>query len=140
MTQARTGPPTSWMDCGALPNLSQQGEPGFARNNNRIAGEAKGDYLCFLNNDVFVDGDWLIPMLAVFESKEKVGMVGNASETGGISAIRSYGVVFAPQGNLRHYGQGFLASSLQGRGPGVERRHCGLLSGQEGGLSGIGRI
>ena len=87
---------------------------GFARNNNRIAGEAKGDYLCFLNNDVFVDGDWLIPMLAVFESKEKVGMVGNVQRLAGSRRFDHMGVVFAPQGNPRHYGQGFWHRPFKG--------------------------
>ena len=87
---------------------------GFARNNNRIAGEAKGDYLCFLNNDVFVDGDWLVPMLAVFESKEKVGMVGNVQRLAGSRRFDHMGVVFAPQGNPRHYGQGFWHRPYKG--------------------------
>ena len=87
---------------------------GFARNNNRIAGEAKGDYLCFLNNDVFVDDDWLVPMLAVFESKEKVGMVGNVQRLAGSRRFDHMGVVFAPQGNPRHYGQGFWHRPFKG--------------------------
>ena len=87
---------------------------GFARNNNRLAGEAKGDYLLFLNNDVFVAGDWLIPMLAVFESKEKVGMVGNVQRLAGSLRYDHMGVVFAPQGNPRHYGQGFWHRPFKG--------------------------
>ena len=37
----------------------------FAANNNFLAREAQGEFLCFLNNDVLVEGDWLQPMLAV---------------------------------------------------------------------------
>lgn len=88
---------------------------GFARSNNRLAGEAKGDYLLFLNNDVFVAGDWLIPMLAVFESKEKVGMVGNVQRLADSRRYDHMGVVFAPEGNPRHYGQGFWHRPFKGQ-------------------------
>jgi len=81
---------------------------GFAKNNNLGAREARGEYLCFLNNDVFVQGDWLRPMLRVFEQKEKVGMVGNVQKLAGSRRYDHMGVVFAPQGNPRHYGQGFF--------------------------------
>ncbi len=88
---------------------------GFARNNNRLAREATGDYLLFLNNDVFVNGDWLIPMLKVFQSKEKVGMVGNVQRLAGSLRYDHMGVVFAPQGNPRHYGQGFWHRPFKGQ-------------------------
>ena len=87
---------------------------GFAKNNNLGAKEARGEYLCFLNNDVFVQGDWLRPMLRVFEQKEKVGMVGNVQKLAGSRRYDHMGVVFAPQGNPRHYGQGFLHHPFKG--------------------------
>ena len=87
---------------------------GFAKNNNLGAKEARGDYLCFLNNDVFVQDDWLRPMLRVFEQKEKVGMVGNVQKLAGSRRYDHMGVVFAPQGNPRHYGQGFLHRPFKG--------------------------
>jgi len=81
---------------------------GFAKNNNRGARQARGEFLCFLNNDVFVQGDWLTPMLRVFEEKEKVGMVGNVQKLAGSRRYDHMGMVFSPQGIPRHYGQGFL--------------------------------
>ena len=50
---------------------------GFAKNNNLAASKAKGEFLCLLNNDVFVKGDWLLPMIKVFEEKEDAGVIGN---------------------------------------------------------------
>ena len=50
---------------------------GYAKNNNYAAREAKGEFICFLNNDVFVQGNWLLPMIEVFQTKKMVGMVGN---------------------------------------------------------------
>ena len=78
---------------------------GFAKNNNLGAHEARGEYLCFLNNDVFVQGDWLRPMLRVFEQKEKVGMVGNIQKLAGSRRSDHMGVVFSPQGKPCHYGK-----------------------------------
>ena len=88
---------------------------GFAKNNNLGAQEAQGEYLCFLNNDVFVQGNWLLPMLQVFKEKQDVGIVGNVQK---LSDSRSYdhmGVVFSPQGNPRHYGQGFYHRPFKGK-------------------------
>ena len=47
-------------------------------------------------------------MLRVFEQKEKVGMVGNVQKLAGSRRYDHMGVVFALQGNPRHYGQGFF--------------------------------
>ena len=87
---------------------------GFAKNNNLGAREAKGEYLCFLNNDVFVQGDWLRPMLRVFERKEKVGIVGNVQKLAGSRRYDHMGVVFSPTGKPIHYGQGFLHRPFKG--------------------------
>ena len=87
---------------------------GFGKNNNWLAREAKGEFLLFLNNDAFVQGDWLMPMLRVFESKEKVGFVGNVQRLHGSNRFDHMGVVFSPYGNPRHYGQGFLTNSFKG--------------------------
>jgi GT2 family glycosyltransferase len=81
---------------------------GFAKNNNKAAREARGEFLCFLNNDVFVQGDWLSPMLRVFDEKEKVGMVGNVQKLADSRRYDHMGMVFSPQGIPRHYGQGFF--------------------------------
>jgi GT2 family glycosyltransferase len=81
---------------------------GFAKNNNKAAREARGEFLCFLNNDVFVQGDWLTPMLRVFEEKEKVGMVGNVQKLAGSRRYDHMGIVFSPEGLPKHYGEGFL--------------------------------
>ncbi len=87
---------------------------GYAKNNNRLANEAKGDILCFLNNDVFVKGDWLRPMIEALSSYPNVGIVGNVQQLAGSSTYDHMGVVFSPQGNPRHYGQGFRMNSFKG--------------------------
>ncbi len=87
---------------------------GFAKNNNWLAREAKGKYLLFLNNDAFVEGNWLNPMLQVFEVKEKVGFVGNVQRLYQSNRFDHMGVVFSPYGNPRHYGQGYLSQPFKG--------------------------
>ena len=87
---------------------------GFAKNNNWMAREARGEYLLFLNNDAFVGGDWLNPMLNVLKEKSKVGFVGNVQKLYGTKRFDHMGVVFSPLGNPRHYGQGFFHRSFKG--------------------------
>jgi len=87
---------------------------GFSINNNRLALEAKGEYLLFLNNDAFVKGDWLAPMLAVFQKHESVGMVGNVQKLAGSIRYDHMGVVFGPGGHPRHFGQGYFHNPFKG--------------------------
>tara|TARA_B100001093_G_scaffold327293_1_gene312270 strand:+ start:582 stop:1457 length:876 start_codon:yes stop_codon:yes gene_type:complete len=87
---------------------------GFSKNNNAMAQQARGEYLCFLNNDVFVEGDWLNPMIKVFENYDKVGIVGNVQKLVDSNSFDHMGVVFAPEGNPRHYGQGFIHRPFKG--------------------------
>ena len=87
---------------------------GFAKNNNFATSKAKGEFLCLLNNDCFVEGDWLLPMIEVFKQKENVGVVGNVQRRAGTKMYDHMGVVFGPQGNPRHYGQWFKKKAFCG--------------------------
>jgi GT2 family glycosyltransferase len=87
---------------------------GFAKNNNFAAEKAKGEFLCFLNNDVFVMGNWLLPMIEVFKTKEKVGMVGNVQRLANSWRYDHMGMVFSPQAIPCHYGQGFFRRPFKG--------------------------
>ncbi|MDA8775591.1 glycosyltransferase family 2 protein [Opitutales bacterium] len=81
---------------------------GYAKNNNFAAREAKGEFICFLNNDVFVEGNWLLPMIEVFQTKKMVGMVGNVQKLANSIKYDHMGIVFSPEGKPVHYGQGFF--------------------------------
>jgi GT2 family glycosyltransferase len=56
--------------------LRNEANLGFLLSCNRAAGEARGEYLLFLNNDTQVQEGWLDHMLALFGSEERVGLVG----------------------------------------------------------------
>ena len=114
---ASTDGTASYLD--SLPNgyraFHRDKSCGFAKNNNWLSREAKGEFLLFLNNDAFVKGDWLIPMLRVFESKQNVGFVGNVQKLYQSNRFDHMGMVFSPYGNPRHYGQGFFTNSFKGK-------------------------
>ena len=70
--------------------LSDPGEFNFSRINNMAAAKARGDILCFLNNDTeIVSVDWLNRARA-FLSLDEVGMVGAR--------------LLFPDGTLQHFG------------------------------------
>jgi O-antigen biosynthesis protein len=57
-------------------HLRSESNVGFLRNVNRAAGEARGEYLCLLNNDVIVESGWLDTLVATLEQQPDVGAVG----------------------------------------------------------------
>ncbi len=70
--------------------LSDPGDFNFSRINNMAAEQAKGEILCFLNNDTeVVSADWLNRARA-FLSQEEIGMVGAR--------------LLYPDGTLQHFG------------------------------------
>ncbi len=48
----------------------------FARANNRGVASARGEYICFMNNDIEVLHGWLPPLYEVINGDEKIGAVG----------------------------------------------------------------
>jgi GT2 family glycosyltransferase len=88
---------------------------GFSINNNAMARRANGEFVLFLNNDAFVSGDWLTPMLNVFELHQDVGMVGNVQRLVNSSRFDHMGVVFGPGGHPRHYGQSYFHNPFKGK-------------------------
>ena len=61
-----------------------------------------------------MEGDWLLPMIKVFEEKENVGVVGNVQKLAFSNRFDHMGVVFGPLGNPRHYGQWFKDRKFSG--------------------------
>jgi len=56
--------------------LRNQENLGFLRSCNRAAGEARGRFLLFLNNDVQVTPKWLAPLAELLATQTDVGAVG----------------------------------------------------------------
>ena len=53
-----------------------EGNASYAHANNRGVDAARGDYICFMNNDVEVLPGWLEPLYAVIDADVNVGAVG----------------------------------------------------------------
>ncbi len=50
---------------------------GFLRNCNNAAMAARGKYLLFLNNDINVQPDWLLPLVTLMETDQSIGITGS---------------------------------------------------------------
>lgn len=57
--------------------VSNEINQGFIRSCNRGAKQAKGEFICFLNNDTEVMPNWLDELIGTFELFENVGLVGS---------------------------------------------------------------
>ncbi len=73
----------------------------FAPACNFGAGQAKTDFLFFLNNDTILQPNWLPPLLAAFEKNSKLGAVGPllTYEDG---RVQHLGVGFSPSRSVLH--------------------------------------
>lgn len=75
---------------------------GFGKANNQAAQIAKGNYLCFLNNDTLPTKGWLTAMMKVFEEEVAVGCVGAKLLHPGRDTIQHAGVVEMKDGRPDH--------------------------------------
>ncbi|MFX1444392.1 MAG: glycosyltransferase family 2 protein [Promethearchaeota archaeon] len=48
---------------------------GFAKGNNIAASKAKGNYIVFLNNDTYVDKNWLTELVKIAKIEQNIGIV-----------------------------------------------------------------
>jgi len=75
---------------------------GFAIGNNQGIKKAKGQYLVFLNNDVFVTSNWLTELINCLKANPKVGIVGTKLVYPQSRKIQHAGVVFSLKGKPFH--------------------------------------
>jgi O-antigen biosynthesis protein len=75
---------------------------GFGENMNRAAGEARGDYLCFLNNDTLVTPGWLEKLLDAARRDATIGVIGNLQITPATGKIDHAGMVFDKEYRTHH--------------------------------------
>ena len=75
---------------------------GFAKSSNIGAHHAKGEYLCFLNNDVVLKPGWLEPMYELARSRPDIGAVGNIQLEPKSGRIHHAGVFFDWEGRPLH--------------------------------------
>ena len=80
----------------------------FLVNCNRASKFAKGKYLLFLNNDTKVKKEWLISLVNLIESDDKIGMVGSKLIYPNGILQEAGGIVFN-DGECLNYGKGYNA-------------------------------
>lgn len=74
----------------------------FSESNNRGVKEAKGEYICLLNNDTLVTKNWLLNALKVFKEEKNVGAVGVKILIPGKGTIHHAGVKSFANGLTDH--------------------------------------
>jgi len=75
---------------------------GFAKSSNIGARQAKGRYLCFVNNDLVLKPGWFEPMYDLITSARDIGAVGNIQLEPGSGLVHHAGVFFDWQGRPLH--------------------------------------
>jgi GT2 family glycosyltransferase len=65
------------LSVGPVRLLRNETRRSFSANNNLAAREARGEFLCLLNNDTVVAPGWLEAMVAVIEREPDIGVLGN---------------------------------------------------------------
>jgi O-antigen biosynthesis protein len=78
---------------------------GFLRNCNAAAAEARGRYLCLLNNDIVVQAGWLDTLVETIESAPDIGAVGPMFLAADGSILES-GAIVHVDGSARQLGHG----------------------------------
>jgi len=78
----------------------------FSQNNNAAAAQAKGRFLCLLNNDTIVTKGWLGPLIRAAISDPEIGIVGNLQLTPATGKIDHAGMVIDDRGQPIHLYKG----------------------------------
>ena len=74
---------------------------GFAKGCNMGAREARGRYVCFLNNDTIVQPGWLSAMVECIRRDPDIGIVGNLQIFPGTEKVQQAGIVCGPDKMVR---------------------------------------
>jgi hypothetical protein len=74
----------------------------FGENMNRAAIEARGEYLCLLNNDTEVTPGWLVKLLDAARRDPGIGVVGNLQIAPATGRIDHAGMVFDGELHAHH--------------------------------------
>jgi len=87
-----------------IPIFNDNNSGSFSSNNNDTAKEGSGDYILFLNDDVFpLRDDWLYNMSSVLDDNEKIGAVGALLLYPDQKTIQHCGVFFSHKTNNLPY-------------------------------------
>ena len=94
--------------------LRNKTKQSYSASNNRAAAIARGEFLCFLNNDTILTPGWLEPMLAVFQKHSNAGVIGNVQRNPRTGRYDHMGVVFSPVGLHKSFGKYYFFKPFAG--------------------------
>jgi len=83
--------------------LRNKSRESFSHNNNLAAKEAKGNFLCLLNNDTYVTAGWLEALLDVVDSDPTIAVVGNKHIFPNTGLLHHCGVGLDDEGHPYHF-------------------------------------
>jgi len=87
-----------------IPIFNDNNDGSFSSNNNILTEEGDGKYILFLNDDTMpLRDDWLLNMLKILESNEKIGVVGSLLLYPDQKTIQHCGVFFSNRTNNLPY-------------------------------------
>ena len=85
--------------------IKNEKDYGIVLNCNKVANLAKGKYILFLNNNVQVQNRWLLNMVKLIESNDKIGMVGSKIIYPNRTLQEAGGIIWK-DGERYNYGKG----------------------------------
>jgi GT2 family glycosyltransferase len=89
-------------ECRDLVVILNEQNLGYAGANNRAAGQATGDLLVLLNNDLLFAPGWIEPMLALHARLSRPGLIGNMQFDARTGALDHCGICFDHKGKPAH--------------------------------------
>ncbi|GEM_PF-597301 len=112
--------PPGWWDADPRVRILRQEErASYSINNNRAAAQARGNYLCLLNNDTLLKPGWLSALLRAAKAHPDLGVMGNLHLYADGKTVQHAGMAFSPEGMPLH---------LQ---PGISQYHPSLCAERE---------
>lgn len=96
LDDASTDGTTEWLKQNTTAKVTAGIVRNFSKANNLLAEKAEGEFLVFLNNDCYVQENWLTNFLSLMDEDPTIGAAGGLLLFPGQKTVQHCGVVFIP--------------------------------------------